>query len=184
MDKIFQTNFRFHVKKPITGRFRFLFFINILLILTKFSFGRKNWHQSVTPHLAFSWYFLSSPETRVAVWQHTYTIFITNNHALFHMWQRENLIKYQKSQNIMTMTQNKTILYEMSQGLGSWEIRKYQENIETGWGQSIVPCLWYRNKTMAVAVKNYAKAGIKYCVAVQFCLISLLCNKHFIQDFS
>ena len=25
-----------------------------------------------------------------------YTMFITNNHASFHLWQKENLVKYQK----------------------------------------------------------------------------------------
>ena len=47
-----------------------------------------------------------------------------------------------------------------------------------------MPSLLYRNKTLVVAVKNYTKADIKLYVAVQFFLISLLCNKHFIQDFS
>ena len=28
--------------------------------------------------------------------QYAYTIFITNNHASFHLWWKENLVKYQK----------------------------------------------------------------------------------------
>ena len=28
-------------------------------------------------------------------------MFISNNHALFHLWRKENLLKHQKSQNIM-----------------------------------------------------------------------------------
>ena len=31
-----------------------------------------------------------------------YTVFITNNHAVFHLWWKENLVKHQKSQNVMT----------------------------------------------------------------------------------
>ena len=42
----------------------------------------------------------------------------------------------------------------------------------------------YKNNILVVAFKNYVKADIKLPVAVQFCLISLLCHKHFIQDFS
>ena len=35
--------------------------------------------------------------------QLVYTMFITNNHDSFHLWLKENLVKYQKkSQNIMT----------------------------------------------------------------------------------
>ena len=30
------------------------------------------------------------------MWQHAYFIFITNNHAPFHIWQRKNLVKFQK----------------------------------------------------------------------------------------
>ena len=33
--------------------------------------------------------------------QLVYTMFITYNHASFHLWWEEDLLKYQKSQNII-----------------------------------------------------------------------------------
>ena len=36
IDKIFETNFRFHEKYRATGKIQFLFFSNFLQILTKF----------------------------------------------------------------------------------------------------------------------------------------------------
>ena len=38
MDKIFETNSTFHVKKRTTGKVQFLFFDNFLLVLIKFLF--------------------------------------------------------------------------------------------------------------------------------------------------
>ena len=32
-----------------------------------------------------------------------YTMFISNNRALFYLWGKENLVKQQKSQNIIKM---------------------------------------------------------------------------------
>ena len=59
--------------------------------------------------------FWDSPDTsqvvRQLVWQHTYTIFITNIHALFHMWQRKNLVSKYNDHDCSI----KIILYEMSQ---------------------------------------------------------------------
>ena len=48
--------------------------------------------------------------------------------------------------------------------------RKYQENVKTGWKQSLVPSLPSRYKTLVVAVKNYPGAVIKFFCS---CLIFL-----------
>ena len=62
------------------------------------------------------------------MWQHTYTIFITNNHAPFQMWQRKNLLKYQKVSKYNDHDCSiKIILYEMSQVPEqgkTWDLRK------------------------------------------------------------
>ena len=41
----------------------------------------------------------------------------------------------------------------------------------------------HRNKTLVVAVENYAKADTRLSVTVQFCLISLLSKKIFYPGF-
>ena len=43
MDKIFEKNSSFHVKKYTTGKVRFLFSRKLLLVLTKFYFWEEDW---------------------------------------------------------------------------------------------------------------------------------------------
>ena len=45
--------------------------------------------------------------------------------------------------------------------LGNEEITKYYENLNFGQRYSLVSSLPSRNKTLAIAVKKYAKADIK-----------------------
>ena len=50
------------------------------------------------------------------MWQDAYFIFITNNHAPFHIWQRKNLVKFQKVSKYNDHDCSiKIILYEISQ---------------------------------------------------------------------
>ena len=49
-------------------------------------------------------------------------------------------------------------------------------------GTSLGSSLLSRNKTLAIPVKQYAKADIRVSTPAQFCLISLFCFKYFIQD--
>ena len=49
-------------------------------------------------------------------------------------------------------------------------------------GTSLGSSLLSRNKTLAIPVKQYAKADIRVSTPVQFCMISLFCFKYFIQD--
>ena len=108
---IFLTNFRFNVKKRTTEKYYFLFFINILLALTKFSIWQEE--LALVYNFITFWDFpdASRPATRVA-----HTICITDNHAPFHMWQRKNLVKYQKVSKYNDRGCSiKVILYEMSQ---------------------------------------------------------------------
>ena len=44
MDKLFETNFRFHVKWHTEGKVQYLLFITFLLVLTKFHFWKKTGH--------------------------------------------------------------------------------------------------------------------------------------------
>ena len=48
MDKIFKTNFRFHVKWQTMAKVHHLLFGNFLLVLTKFLFGEEIWALSET----------------------------------------------------------------------------------------------------------------------------------------
>ena len=51
------------------------------------------------------------------MWQHAYTISITSNHVPFHMWQKKNLVKYQKLSKYNDHNCSiKIILYEIYQG--------------------------------------------------------------------
>lgn len=43
----------------------------------------------------------------------------------------------------------------MPEGLGSSENRKYNKNIEIGWGHTLMPSLPLQNIILAVAVKYY-----------------------------
>ena len=43
MDKIFEKNSSFHVKKHTTGKVRFLFSRKLLLVLTKFYLWEEDW---------------------------------------------------------------------------------------------------------------------------------------------
>ena len=54
-------------------------------------------------------------------------MFITNNHALFHLWWKQNLVKHQKSQNIMTKVVT-TIAVEI---LGSHDEKGKSKQITT-----------------------------------------------------
>ena len=50
------------------------------------------------------------------MWQHVYTILVTNNHAPFHIWQRKNLVKFHKVSKYNDHDSSiKIILYEISQ---------------------------------------------------------------------
>ena len=60
------------------------YFVNVLLVVTAFSEIAQ----------FFTWFL-----QMIVV----YTMFITNNHASLHLRYEENLLKNQKSQNIMTM---------------------------------------------------------------------------------
>ena len=59
------------------------------------------------------------------------------------------------------------------QDLPSQKIRRFQENLKSGWRQSAVPSFPSRNKTLVIAAKNYAKPRSNLFALVQFCLISL-----------
>ena len=48
--------------------------------------------------------------------------------------------------------------------------------------QMLVPSLPSRNKFLTIAVKNYTEADSKFPSPAQFCLISLLISKYFVQD--
>ena len=48
---------------------------------------------------------------------------------------------------------------QTTQDLGSSEMRKYLDNLKIGWIKSLVPSVPSRNKILAVAVKNHAKAA-------------------------
>ena len=50
------------------------------------------------------------------------------------------------------------------------------------WRQNTVTNLPSRNKSLAMAVKNYTKADAKLSVPLQFCLISLLSFIYFVRD--
>ena len=98
-------------KSRITGKYYFLFFINILLALTKCSIWQEE--LALVYNSIKFWDFpeVSRPEKRVA-----YTICITDNDAPFHMWQRKNLVKYQKVWKYNDHDCSiKVSLYEMTQ---------------------------------------------------------------------
>ena len=99
MDKLFETNSEFHVKKYLTEKVQFRFFRSFLLVLTKFSFLEEDCtlgYNSMN-HLGPSWYFVISYHSYSYVMrQLAYSIFITNNHASLYLWWKENLIKHQK----------------------------------------------------------------------------------------
>ena len=63
--------------------------------------------------------------------------------------------------------------------LGNYEIWK---KIRMRWRQNTVTNLPSRNKSLAMAVKNYTKADAKLSVPLQFCLISLLSFIYFVRD--
>ena len=85
MDKIFDTNCSFHVKKSNTGKVEFLFFSNFLLVLTKCSFCERDWalgYNFMNVEIFFTFPNLIRPKSYVVrqlVKQLVYTIFITNN---------------------------------------------------------------------------------------------------------
>ena len=45
MEKIFETNFRFHLKQRTMGEVKHLVFSNFPLVSTKFSFMEEDWAQ-------------------------------------------------------------------------------------------------------------------------------------------
>ena len=76
------------------GKAELLFLRGFLLALTKFSFWEKDW--ALGYNFTTFWCFPNIPYVvQQLVNQLVYTMFITNNHALFHLRQ--------KSQNIMTI---------------------------------------------------------------------------------
>ena len=57
--------------------------------------------------------------------------------------------------------------------------RRYQENPEGGWRQSLAPSLLSRNKILVIAAKNYAKLDLKVFCSCPVLLDSLLCPINF-----
>ena len=43
MGKIFEKNFRFHLKYRTAGKIQYLVFSNFLLVFTKYSFWEEDW---------------------------------------------------------------------------------------------------------------------------------------------
>ena len=88
IDKIFETNFRFHEKYRATWKIQFLFFSNFFLNTNKVFEGRLG--------TRLEW--LISEDLKSVVWQlllqlvHT----ITNKHTPFRFWQRRNVVKPRK----------------------------------------------------------------------------------------
>ena len=49
MDKIFETNFKFHLKWKTTVKIKYLFFSDFVLVLTKYLFWEKVWALKYNP---------------------------------------------------------------------------------------------------------------------------------------
>ena len=100
IDRIFETKSTCHVKQRTTGKFKFPFFTSFLLVLTKFSFWEEDWALGYNSMKFWNFsvisYLPKSFVVRQLVRQLVYTIFVTNNQALFHFWWKENLLKHQK----------------------------------------------------------------------------------------
>ena len=67
--------------------------------------------------------------------------------------------------------------YKLSNEVRSKETRKYQIRC----GHNLVPNLLSRNDSLELTVQNYAKTFMKFSGLVQFCFISLLFGKHYVQ---
>ena len=89
--KIFET-------KRTTEKVQFLFFKRFLLVLTKLSFREKD--EALRNNSMKFWDFpdisLFSKVLSLKSFSNSYSQFITNNHALFHLWWKENLLNHQK----------------------------------------------------------------------------------------
>ena len=59
---------------------------------------------------------------------------------------------------------------------------KYEKKIRIRWRRNTVTNLPSRNKSLAMAVKNYTKADAKVSVPLQFCFTSLLSFIYFVRD--
>ena len=100
--KIFETSSSFHVKQCTTGKVPFLLFRRLLLVLKKFHLERRTEYQTII--LSSFEIFLIIPNflrcyvlSRSATFEATHTSqFITNNHASFHLWRKDNLLNHQR----------------------------------------------------------------------------------------
>ena len=83
----------FHVKLGTKGKAQFPIFRSFLLVLKKFSFWEED--------SALGHNFMKFRDFRQLVKLLAYTMFITNNHALFQLWWRKIGLNIKKTQNIM-----------------------------------------------------------------------------------
>ena len=97
MDKAFETNSSFHVKQDTTGKFQFPFFQEFFASIGKSSIlgGGLSARVQISWHFLISWRPMSCA-VRHLVTQLVYTMFITINHASFHLWLKKNLVKHKK----------------------------------------------------------------------------------------
>ena len=97
MDKAFKTSSSFRVKQDTTGKFQFPFFQEFFCqYWQRFHLG--GWTQRRgTDFLTFLNLLASmSSAVRHLVTQLVYSMFITINHASFHLWLKRNLVKHKK----------------------------------------------------------------------------------------
>ena len=92
------------------GKVQFLFFSNFLQVLATFTFWEEDWalgYNSMKsrgfPEMSYFPKIRSFQVIRQLVTQLVYTIVNINAYTPLHLWQKKNLLKYKKSQNIITM---------------------------------------------------------------------------------
>ena len=100
MDKLFDKNFKFHVKSCAPEKLQYLVFSNFLLVVAKFLFWEENWvlgynFMQFWDFCEIFW-FPKNLSLLSNWWANLNIIFITTNHALHHLGQKKNLVKYQK----------------------------------------------------------------------------------------
>ena len=92
IDKIFEKNLRFHVKYCSRGKVQYLVLSNSLLLLTIYTFWEEDW--TLDYNYTEFWDFLKSYIVWQLVSQLVFTIFISNNHAPFHLLWKKHLVRY------------------------------------------------------------------------------------------
>ena len=60
-------------------------------------------------------------------------------------------------------------------------LSRVKEKMKLMWIHNLVPCLLSRNQNMEIAANITQKLISKFSDPVQFCLISLVCSKYFVQ---